>query len=178
MKRLAARRTRGFTLLEVLVALAILSLVMIVLGQTLGSAIGAYGHLDMKTRAWLVASDKMVEMQVYARWPGIGTQKEKVDRDGESWQVTTQVTKGPFAGTRRVDISVTLQQDQNKGGSLYTLSGLLGEPVQAPVKQQQSNDSSNNSSSNNSSSNNASTNSAANNASASANNHSSSWKHP
>jgi general secretion pathway protein I len=122
-------RERGFTLLEVLVALAILALVMVVLGQTLGGAIRAYGHLDMKTRAWLVASDKMVEMQVYARWPEVGTQTDKVQQDGEDWQVTTQVTKGPFNGTRRVDIAVTLQEDAGKGGALYTLSGLLGEPA-------------------------------------------------
>lgn len=123
-------RQHGFTLLEVLVALAILALVMVVLGQTLGSAIRAYDHLDMKTRAWLVASDKMVEMQVYARWPAVGTQTEKLTRDGEDWQLTTQVSKGPFNGTRRVDIAVTLQQDAGKGGALYTLSGLLGEPSQ------------------------------------------------
>jgi general secretion pathway protein I len=114
--------------LEVLVALAILSLVMLVLGQTVGSAIRAYGHLNLKTRAWEVASDKMVEMQVYARWPDIGTQKEEQQQGDTNWQITTQVTKGPFSGTREVDISVTLADDSANGGALYTLSGLLGEP--------------------------------------------------
>lgn len=122
------RRARGFTLLEVLVALAILSLVMLVLGQTLGSAIRAYSHLDLKTRAWEVASDKMVELQVYARWPAVGTQKTRLKRDGNDWQVTTKVTKGPFPGTRQVAIAVTLEKDADKGGALYTLTGLIGAP--------------------------------------------------
>lgn len=122
------RRAGGFTLLEVLVALAILSLVMLVLGQTVGSAIRAYSHLDLKTRAWEVASDKMVELQVYARWPAVGTQKQRLKRDGSQWQVTTKVTKGPFPGTRQVAIAVTLEKDADKGGALYTLKGLIGAP--------------------------------------------------
>lgn len=134
--RLAAvpLRVRGFTLLEVLVALAILALVMLVLGQTVGSAIDAYVRLDQKTRAWMVASDKMVEMQVYARWPAVGTQQETQARDAEQWRITTQVSNGPFAGTRRVDIGIVLLDENGKGGNLYTLTGLLGEPAQVGGK--------------------------------------------
>lgn len=128
-----ARRLAGFTLLEVLVALAILALVMLVLGQTVGSAIEAYSRLDQKTRAWMVASDKLVEMQVYARWPAIGTQKETLEKGGDKWQLTTKVSAGPFSGTRRVDIDVALPGEDGKGGLLYTLSSLLGDPGQTAV---------------------------------------------
>lgn len=126
----------GFTLLEVLVSLAILSLVMLVLGQTLGSSIRAYDHLDQKTRAWLVASDKLVELQVYASWPQVGQQSDRVTRGGSDWLVETQVSKGPFPSTRQVTIRVTLQKLAEKGGSLYTLKALIGKPANNNAQQQ------------------------------------------
>ncbi len=119
---------RGFTLLEVLVALAILAMVMLALGQTMGGAVRSYSHLDDKTHAWMIASDKMVELQVYARWPSVGSQTDHLERNGIKWLVTTTVSKGPFQNTRRVDISVTTQEAADQGGSLYILSALIGKP--------------------------------------------------
>ena len=68
------RYSRGFTLVEILVSLVILAGVAIVLADTIGAGAVAHTRLDDTTRAWRVASDKLVELQVYQRWPGIGVQ--------------------------------------------------------------------------------------------------------
>lgn len=121
------RPMAGFTLLEVLVALAILVVVMVTLGQTLGSSIQAFQRLDKKTQAWMVASDKMVELQVYSRWPAIGTQDDTRKLNHREWHLQTTVSKGPFQGTRRIDITASLK-DGTETHSFYSLSGLIGKP--------------------------------------------------
>ena len=59
------KRQGGFTLVEVLIAVSILALVMVVLGQTMGSTARAYTNINETHLGFLVASDKLVEMQVY-----------------------------------------------------------------------------------------------------------------
>ena len=57
-------RSQGFTLIEVLIAVTILALVMVTLGQTLGASARAYSNINETHLGFLVASDKLVEMQV------------------------------------------------------------------------------------------------------------------
>jgi general secretion pathway protein I len=91
------RHSRGFTLVEILVSLVILAGVAIVLADTIGAGAVAHTRLDDTTRAWRVASDKLVELQVYQRWPGIGVQDETIERNDERWMVRTKISR---AGAR------------------------------------------------------------------------------
>lgn len=120
-------RQRGFTLLEILVSLAILALVMVVLAQTVGASSRAYQHLDDKMLAWLAVNDKLVEMQVHAQWPEVGKQTARVTLGEREWVLDTQITAGPFEGTREVTISARYEDDA-KDASRYRLTSLIGRP--------------------------------------------------
>lgn len=123
------RAERGFTLVEVLVALVILASAMMVLSQTLGGAADIYGRLEDKTAAYQVASDKLVELQIYRRWPGTGTNDTRVERFGRTWRIRTEVSEGPFPDTRRVDIDVGPAPAQGEDWTIeYSLASLLGKP--------------------------------------------------
>lgn len=121
------RKHKGFTLLEILVALAILALVMVVLAQTVGASSRGYQHLDNKMLAWLAANDKLVEMQVYSQWPNVGTQTSKATLGDKDWVITTEITVGPFEGTREVTITARFDDDA-KDTSRYRLTSLIGQP--------------------------------------------------
>lgn len=124
-------KQRGFSLIEVMVALVVLMMGAVVLSQSLGGAASAYSWLDQRTRAYMIASDKLVEMQVYQEWPGVGTQDETVERNDERWRVRTRVSDGPFPGTRRVDIEVgPVAEFGREAHTSHTLSSLLAQPAE------------------------------------------------
>lgn len=119
----------GFTLLEVMVALVILVLAMMSLSQTLGVATGSYARLDDKMQAYQLASDKLVELQVYQKWPSTGTQDDRQDRFGRTWKIRTKISTGPYPDTRRVDIDVGPVPKTGQDWSIYySLASLIGKP--------------------------------------------------
>ena len=120
---------RGFTLVEVLVAVSILALVMVTLGQSMGATARAYTNINETHLGFLVASDKLVEMQVYQQWPTTGTSDSEVTRNGRDWWIETTISVGPYPDTRRVDIEVGPLQGDDKGGMAYRLASLIGKPA-------------------------------------------------
>lgn len=122
-------RQKGFTLVEILVALMVLAFAAILLADTIGAGAVAHSRLDETTRAWGVASDKLVELQVYQRWPGVGVQDEIVERHNERWMVRTRISNGPYADTRRVDIEVGPEPSASQERLVtWSVFSLLGKP--------------------------------------------------
>ncbi len=119
----------GFTLVEVLVALMVLAAAITVLSQTLGGAADIFNRLESKTQGYQVASDKLVELQVFREWPGTGTSDDQVERFGQTWRIRTEVSEGPFPDTRRVDIQVGPRPEGDEDwGITYSMASLLGKP--------------------------------------------------
>jgi len=109
---------------------SILALVMVTLGQSMGATARAYTNINETHLGFLVASDKLVEMQVYQQWPSTGTSDSEVSRNGRDWWIETTVSEGPYPDTRRVDIEVgPLLQGDDKGGMAYRLASLIGKPA-------------------------------------------------
>lgn len=120
---------RGFTLVEVILAVAVLALAMTVLAQTLGASAIAYRAIDDTRRAYMVAADKLVELQVYQEWPNIGTNDGTVIQGEREWWVRTTISAGPYPDTRRVDIEVGEIIDDDHRDMMYTLASLIGKPA-------------------------------------------------
>ena len=106
---LALQRACGFTLLEVLTAMAILAI-------ALGAAIkavsdGARNAIEMEERTlahWL-ALNKIAEQRLRANGPSIGSQQGSSQFAGQNWHWTAVVSPTPDAATRRLQVEIRRQ---------------------------------------------------------------------
>lgn len=122
-------KPHGFTLIEVLVALAIFALSITALSGTFHSNIHNANRLKDKTLAFWLAENQMVEIKAQAvaqgKYPPTRTRTDKKRYADREWVIETAVTKapGPF-NMLRIDISVGEEGDDDP---VYysTLSGFL-----------------------------------------------------
>lgn len=103
----SARRRCGFTLLEVLVALAILAIAMAALIRVASDSARTQLILQERTLAGWVAENVIAELQLEGRWPDAGSrfngEAVMADRD---WRWTVEVQATPEPDLRRVDVHV------------------------------------------------------------------------
>lgn len=128
IRRQCGTRSKGFTLLEVLVALAVIAFSLAAAASAVsGNARNASG-LQQRTYAHWVAMNKMAEMHVERKWPSIRTTKGSALMARHEWFYAIKVSKTPDETDfmRRVDIMVRADEDDES--PLVTLTGFVGRP--------------------------------------------------
>jgi general secretion pathway protein I len=125
-------KARGFTLIEVLVALAI---VVVGIGALLGSMTSAADttiYLRDKTFAQWIAFNRIAEVRLKGVLPAKGKTKGEVnDFAGRRWHWEQDVQPAAVPGTLRVDVSVRPAEiaEASKGSWYATETGLMGDAV-------------------------------------------------
>ena len=99
-------RQQGFTLVEVLVALAIFSLAALALLRLQGSALGTAARLDEKTLAAIVAHNQGVEVMVAALPPAFGSASGVERNGGRDWRWSRSTLRTPDPRLQRIEIRV------------------------------------------------------------------------
>lgn len=129
------KAARGFTLLEVLVALAVLAVALGAVIQTAGSFTSNQAYLRDRTFAEWAAHNQLVAMQLAADWPSIGQEKGEVEFPeagarvaGREWRWVVQVTQTPEEDLRRVDIEIFPLDAPPEQPALARLTGFIGKP--------------------------------------------------
>ncbi|HIP67039.1 MAG TPA: type II secretion system protein GspI [Chromatiales bacterium] len=125
--RVSTKKQKGFTLIEVMIALLVLGLALAALIRTSGSASANTAWMQDKTFAHWVAMNQLTEMQINKDWPKPGKKKdttEMVDREWE-WEATFSTTADP--ALRRVDIRIW-RADSSEDEHLTMLTGFLAKP--------------------------------------------------
>ena len=126
------RLARGFTLLEVLVALAIFALIAASVLTASARSVRTASQLENKTLAMWVADNRLTELQLAETPPADGRDQGLVEFAGRrwSWQSEIQATSEP--AMRRVTLWVAAEERGARGDlrerALVTLSGFLGAP--------------------------------------------------
>lgn len=116
-------RHKGFTLLEVLVALTIVSLALGALISTSGSHATSAGYLKQKTIAHWVAMNELTKLQVQKEWPGKGDTKGSTPMAGAEWYWTRTVIETEDENARQVEFRIYLDEDRES--SLTRLIGTI-----------------------------------------------------
>jgi general secretion pathway protein I len=131
------RHSRGFTLIEVLVALVIVAVGMSVLMGALTSSAKTVIYMQDKTFSEWVALNQIATVRLglqQGQIPPVGTTNGDIDFANRSWHWRQDVVASQVPGINRIDVKV--RPKEVKGGdddSWYvTVSGLTGNAMGAP----------------------------------------------
>ncbi|MEG3175012.1 type II secretion system minor pseudopilin GspI [Sphingomonas sp. RB3P16] len=106
---------RGFTLIEMMVALAVFSLAALALIRLEGATIRGAATLDTTLLAQTVARNVAIEAMTDARAPTIGTATGAQSNGGRAWTWTRTVQRTGDARILRIDVSVQDQAGRTAG---------------------------------------------------------------
>ncbi len=100
-------KSKGFTLLEVMVALAIFATAAMALTKVAMQYTQATAQAILRTKAQFVAQNEIAKMQIKGEWLE-GTQSEQLSQQGEHWQVEKSAQSTISPNVQRVEIQVRL----------------------------------------------------------------------
>jgi general secretion pathway protein I len=122
-----AKRCAGFTLVEILVALAVLAIAVAAVVTAVSANVSNAAYLRDRTLAHWVAMNKIAEMQVSGDWPSAGTKHgdSLMAAQEWSWQITVSTTDD--ADVRRLDVDVYADKDHKN--ALANMVAYLGRPA-------------------------------------------------
>ena len=120
-------RARGFTLVEVMVALAIVAIALPALLMSLYQQIDDTAYLRDKTLAYMVAENKLTEIRLVissTRNLSAGKDSGLSSMAGRDWYWWVETKTTEVAKFFRVDIAVALDEQQQEQ-PLYTLTAFM-----------------------------------------------------
>jgi general secretion pathway protein I len=123
-------RQRAFTLIEVVVALAILGIGMLAVFKTIGDTVHNVSELRDRSFAEWVADNRITEVRISGDMPSVDETEGEVEFAGRQWHWLTKVSQTQVKGLRRIDVSVRRDEDP-EDSSLVTLSGFVGATATA-----------------------------------------------
>ena len=127
-------RCRGFTLIEVLVALAIVTIGMAAVLGALTSSANTTAYMRDKTFAQWVALNQIATLRLSGQMTPTGNSDGNIDFAGRSWHWRREVTALQVPGLVRIDVKVRpaeIKGDDDKGW-FTTVSGIQGDAVGTP----------------------------------------------
>lgn len=119
-------RRAGFTLIEVMVALVIVSLGMMAVNTQLNNYAVTSIYIEEKTLASWIATNVVTELGLQQTWPSIGDSEREVEFGGRLWHVRVEVSETEVDNLRRVDVEVGPAERPDQ--VLHTVSGLVEPP--------------------------------------------------
>lgn len=116
--------TRGFTLLEVMIALSIFAVMAATISRTASQNADTVLYLEEKTLASFVAENRLNQLKV-SGYPAATQTKDEVEMANREWHITTKVEDTPLPNFRRIEVQVAKLTD--KETPLVNLTGFMGK---------------------------------------------------
>ena len=121
------RKFRGFTLLEILVALAVVSIALSAIVNEVSNNVSNAAHLRNKTLAHWVAMNKVTELRVADDWPSPGESHGDDLMAEQEWHWSVKVSTTEDEDVRRMDVEVRADEDDQNAAA--TLIAYVGRPM-------------------------------------------------
>jgi general secretion pathway protein I len=122
-------RSGGFTLLEILVAITILSITLAALIQTTVTHSRNVTLIKERTYAHWIAKNKFIELDLATTWPATGEKQSKVEWAGREWGILTKVSNTPNHEIRMAEVEV--YRTPKREELVAEVRGFLSKPLVA-----------------------------------------------
>ena len=127
-----SRRNRGFTLVEVLVALVVVALGLTALMVAVNGTARTSGFLRDKSVAQWIALNRLTEVRLNVTKFGQNTDTGELDFGNRKWHYDTRYFDTSMASMKRVVVRVYLGDAKAKGNPLAQAVGFLGSSISTP----------------------------------------------
>ena len=116
---------RGFTLVEVVVALAIVAVGMLAVFKTIGDTVNNVSYLRDRSFAAWIADNRITGIRLSGQMPSVDETEGDLEYAGRRWHWTANVAQTPVEGIRRIDVRVRRDGDA-EDSALVTMAGFVG----------------------------------------------------
>jgi general secretion pathway protein I len=123
---------RGFTLVEVLVALMIVAMGLAALMTAVSGTARASGYLRDKTLAQWIALNRLTEVRLNTNTLGDDHDIGQVDFANRKWHYDTRYFTTSVASMKRVVVRVWAGDSKTKGNPIAESTGFLGTTLGTP----------------------------------------------
>lgn len=100
-------RPRGFTLIEVVVALAIFAVAAMALTKIAMQYTQSTANSILRTKAQFVSQNEIAQMEINSEWLE-GTQSKQVTSQGETWQIDKRSESTISPKVQKIEVQVSL----------------------------------------------------------------------
>ncbi len=128
------RSSRGFTLIEVMVSLAIVAFALTAMAASMNQMIDSATAMRDRTYASWIAQNKIVEFRLGDSLPEVSTTSGELEYGNSRWTWRAVVSETGVADFVRVDVSVSLADADYV---VRTVTGFVGRPTPPGVANQQ-----------------------------------------
>lgn len=108
------KRSSGFTLLEVLMAMTILAIAGITILRTTSDGIANSQYLKNKTMARWVADNELTDIYLSRQWPSLSWKKVTREMADQEWHLRYRSVKTGNDDFRSIQVEVRLDRDEKK----------------------------------------------------------------
>jgi general secretion pathway protein I len=124
--------SRGFTLIEVLVALAIVAIGMAALMSAVTTSAGTTVYMRDKTLAEWVALNQIEAVRLALQRPTKGDKDGDAEMGGRKWKWHQEVMETEVKGIMRIDVSVKPAEVSGDNNWYATISAITGDALAFP----------------------------------------------
>ena len=125
MTKNLCKKPRGFTLVEVMVALVIAALGLAAVAASVSQMVDTGYAMQQRTYASWIAQNKIAELRLANVLPDVSETSGEIDYVGREWSWQATISETGVDNLYRVDVQVGLRDgDEN----IRTVTGFIGEP--------------------------------------------------
>lgn len=126
------RRSEGFTLVEVLVALMVVAIGLAALMIAVSGTARTSGYLRDKTLAQWIALNRLTEVRLNTNKFGPNTDASEVTFANRAWHYDTRYYDTTFTSMKRISVRVYAGPAKTKGNPLAEATGYLSTALSVP----------------------------------------------
>jgi general secretion pathway protein I len=123
-------RAQGFTLIEVMAALVIVSLGMLAVIQAVSETANNGAYLRDKSVAHWVAMNRITEFRLAQQPPAVGESSGEVEMAGRRWRWNAEISQTALPSMKRIDVAVSaIESGAESPNRLASVTGFFGEKI-------------------------------------------------